>query len=320
MKFSTASALISASIEQSIARGCKNLSAWLWRVFWKHISISEAIVFCRIPFYLSKNARHDRARAGIWRANLERITGTKCKIDYPELMRRRRLLESALYHSDAELAVMMNDCAVKLQAVREDVILNGYIPILAPFHICSDAIATVVGAMVPPIRCHAYSIYQKEVLAPDEAERLSFFRANLLRYHPDSPPARQRELFRELRAGVANMLIFPDAIPQLTNMLLERAMRTSKVTLFGREARLHCGAEEISRIAGGKTGGKLIPFYIYWQNNRLAIRIFEACESTDEIALCLEQALRECGDQWMLWHFPSTFYFNDGGRFDAWRC
>lgn len=323
MRVSVALEVLVVNASELVERACKTMRSWLWKFFWKMFSISGAVAISKIqPALVGENARRDRARASIWRVNLENISEVECKVDYPELMHRRRLLESAFYHSDAELEAMMAACAAKLAIARGAVIDDGFVPVFAPLHFCSDIIATIIAAMVPPGRCHAYSIYKWDYFAscaPDQVARLNYFKASLPQCHPDAPSVQQRELFKELRSGLANVLIFPDALPQFTSSFLGKVMRTRTVKLFGREARLHCGTEEIARIAGGKTGGKIIPYYIYWLGGKLQIRIFEPCESTDELASCLELALLECGDQWMLWHFPSVFYFNDGGRADAWR-
>lgn len=322
VKFNIALEIFIVNVSTLVKHTFKSMHSFLWRAFWRVFSISDAIALSKMHVFLDKEARTHRARASIWRENLESISKVECNIDYPELMRRRRLLESAFYHSDAELAAMMADCAAKLSIARNSVIDDGFVPVFAPFHFCSDIIATIIATMVPPIRCHAYSIYEWDYFAscaPGQVERLNAFKASLPQCHPDAPSAQQRALFKELRAGLANVLIFPDILPQFTSSFLGRVMRTCTVRLFERNARLHCGVEEIARIAGGKTGGKIIPYYIYWQENKLNIRIFESCENMNELASHFELALRECGEQWILWHFSSVFYFNDGGRADAWR-
>jgi hypothetical protein len=267
-----------------------------------------AIALCRLFTRMERQTKRDRFSAQIWDANRERLIGDEHTIGYRELKRRRILLESAIYHADPKLKAMMIECAAELSRAREALIQRGYTAIFAPFHFCSDAVATVTAAMVPPYRCHAYSIYSQNYFGNDEADHLKSFGAELIQHHPDNPATHQRVMLREVRTGLANIVIFPDILPQFTAGLLGRVMRTRNVTLFDREARLHSGAEEIARMAGGK----LIPYYVYWKDRRLSIRIFEPCEDIEEIASCIEQSLRECGDQWLLWHFPSLFYFCDG--------
>jgi len=303
-------ALAYAQALERVGKLRRAVSRRLAQSFWKYADISIAMSLCKIPFRMGREASRNRARALTWAANQLEFVGRRHCIDYPELIRRRRACESALYHADAALLAMMADCAARLADAREVLIRSGQTPVFAPLHFCSDAVATMIATMVPPYRCHAYSIYGPGHFGSDVASRMSALNMTLIEHHPNSPPARQREMLRETRAGLANAVIFPDILPQFTTGTLGRVMRTRSVTLFAREARLHSGAEDIARMVGGR----LIPYYIHWQDRRLAIRIFDPCRDLQELASCIERALLECGDQWLLWHFPSLFYFNDGER------
>lgn len=285
---------------------------------WSCVGTPRAIALCRYPFRFGRKARQDRVRGRIWRSNLVRTVGARVhvdpmRLDYPELARRRLVLESAVYHAEPALIAMMRECASRLESVTDELKSGGGIPVLAPFHFCSDVIATTVVALMEPRRTHVVAISAAGQYGSDEAAWYGKFATEIIKHHPDNPPACLRTILRDLRAGTANAVIFSDILPQFTRGYLRRTMRTRNVTLFDRPARLHCGAEDLARMVGGT----LVPFYVYWQHGRLGIRIFEPCHGNGDgngngIAHCLEQALRECGDQWLLWHFPSLFYFNNG--------
>lgn len=309
MNIDTVIYLTASKIKYSIDEIIKKLSVKLICVLWKVLSVSLAMNLSFIPFRLGFEARRDRIRSRLWGGNLNKILGVKPGMSYSQLQRRRVILSTAVYHGEKNIIAMMTACAEKLTQAREAVIGEGYTPIFAPLHICSDALATITAAMALPRRAYVYSVYQNGDFGDDDISKQSILDIELIQYHPNSPAVQQRKMLRELRTGKANVIIFPDILPQCTAGLLGREMRAKSMNLFGRQARLHSGAEELARM----THSLLIPFYIYWHNNKIEIRIFEPCRENHTLWDCIELALKEKGDQWLLWHFPSIFYFNDSG-------
>lgn len=308
MQFSLALALGGARLKARLAHTKRSLADGLQAAFWACAGTAAAIRLCGLPWRFGANAALDRARAVTWAGNHRRILGVPARLRYASVARRRLALHSALYHTEPGLMAMIADCAATLARTRDERLPGGTPCIFAPLHVCADAVAAMTVAMVAPRRTHVYSIYPDGYFGASQMSRLQACGLELIQHHPDEAPAQQRAMIRELRAGTANLVIFPDILPQFTTGLLGRQMRTRPVSLFGRPARLHCGAEELARLAGAT----VIPFYIHWADGRLAIRVFDPCADTDGVARCIEQALREHGDQWLLWHFPSLFYFNDG--------
>ncbi|RZT42385.1 lysophospholipid acyltransferase family protein [Cupriavidus agavae] len=301
---------IAAALARARSRLAARLSAALGAAFWSCMPVRLAASLARLPWRIGREAARDRARARTWRENQRKLLGVAPRQGYAALVRRRLVLESAMYHTESGLVGMLEACAAELAMARENMVAQGFTPVFAPLHVCSDALAVAVISLVPPRRTHTISIYAAGHYGADEAAAFARRDAVMIQHHPDEPAAARRAMLREMRANHANLAIFPDILPQFTEAHLGRAMRTHPVTLFGRPARLHGGAGELARLVGGR----LIPFYVFWEGGRLAIRVFPPCVDGNDVARCLEQALREHGDQWLLWHFPSLFYFNDGGQ------
>ncbi|WP_404993104.1 hypothetical protein [Cupriavidus pauculus] len=309
MDLSTYFALARAAAAAALRTPVQGISLHLKATLWKLLSTPTAVRLSRLPFRVGQEAKRDKVRGRTWMRHLERTLNTRTTARYAQLVRQRIVLESALYHTEPRMIEMMRACAAKLAHCRTRMIGRGETPIFAPLHFCSDMVAATVAAMTEPYRSHVFSIYKEGYFgAAEQAQCERTGIAEFVQHHPDDPPSHFRSMVRDLRSHRANVVIFPDILPQFTNGYLGRAMRTRDVLLFGRPARLHSGAEELARMAGAK----LVPFYIYWLEGKLEIRIFEPCANGDEVARCIERALRERGDQWLLWHFPSLFYFNDG--------
>lgn len=283
---------------------------WAQAQFWARADIGLVMRLCRLPMVPVARALGDRPRGAMCERLRREVAGMPDGIQYRVAMRRRMVLDSAVCCAAPTLVPMLEACAAQLEAAISRASRRGGPPVLAPLHMCSDITATVVAALAAPRRAHVFSIYGQERIGLMEASHLQAHGMTVIQHAPDAPLAAHRRIMRELREHAANLVMFPDILPQFSEAYLGYAMRTRSVRLFGREARLHVGAESFARMAG--VG--ILPFYIYWQDDRLAIRIFDPCDDVDGIARCMEQALWSHGDQWLLWHFPSLFYFNDSAE------
>ncbi len=294
------------AVQDRLRRG----ATWAQAQFWARADVGLMMRLCRLPLMPGARAMRDRVR-GMTCERLRRdVAGVFGGMRYAAAMRQRIMLDSAVCSAAPSLMPMLEDCAAQLDAAVRHASRRGGPPVLAPLHMCSDIAATVVAALAAPRRTHVFSIYGQDRIGFMEAAHLRAHGITVLQHPPDAPPAAHRAIMRELRDGAANLVIFPDILPQFSEAYLGYPMRTRSVRMFGRQARLHVGAESFARMAG--VG--ILPFYVYWRGDRLAIRIFDACDDLDGIARCLEQALRAHGDQWLLWHFSSLFYFNDSAE------
>lgn len=285
-------------------------AAWAQARFWQCADIGLMMRLCRLPVTPGVRALRDRLR-GVTCERLRRgLVDTPDGIGYPVAMRRRTMLDAAVCSAAPSVMPMLEACAAQLDEAMLRASRRGVPPVLAPLHVCSDITATVVAALTTPRRTHVFSIYGQERIGFMEARHLQAQGIAVIQHAPDASSGAHRAIMRELRERTANLVIFPDILPQFSEAYLGYPMRTRDVSLFGRQARLHVGAETFARMAGGG----ILPFYVYWEADRLAIRIFDACDDLDDVARCLEQALRAHGDQWLLWHYASLFYFNDSAE------
>ena len=253
--------------------------------------------------------KKERAFTGkIFHSNLKKITGRNLNKAHKNTIAIKNSLELGTYHRNTTVANMLLECASQLKLVSKKVEDEGFIPIFTPLHFCSDRIAVVIAAMTSPKEMIAYSIYGKGSWGLNEKQNQRQYAINIKEYRPNGPAHEQRIMLKEVKSGSKGMVIFPDILPQCTQSKMLKNMSYAEVNLFNRSAIMHNGYERIAKI----TNGKFINYYIYWYKNCLKINIFEPTFESQDVIKNIEISINTHAEQWLLWHYPSFFYYNIG--------
>lgn len=230
------------------------------------------------------------------------------------LWAKKRCLEKAFYFHNKSLLREVKMCAVKLQAQVEVLRATGTPVIFAPMHTISDMLAAMVCGFVTPGNLAIISSHKTNSLGPDEAAGYAALNMTLVKFHPvDSNPVVLKQILRSVKNHSTNLLVYPDVLPEVTERVFKKSMRTTDCKMFDRPAKIHSGLSELSRMAGAT----VIFFCLFERDGKLDIDILDQVqfahvpEATPNI---IQRAITSYPYVWLLWHSPSFFYFNSANR------
>lgn len=283
----------------------------------KYSCLSKIFTFCHPKFgikivsyflYYPRVWRF-RSPARVATDNYKIISGKTRPWLYHNVWRMKKPLELAMYFHNPYLLANMRDLAVELEKTIADIRQRGKTPILAPLHMCSDMLASVLCSMVTPQKSSVISIYQHNDFGPNEIRAMEQLGFMLEQVNPLDSGRKMAQVLRQAQRQERNFVIYPDALPQSTWRLTGKMMPTKKLHIFQRQGRLHAGTERIA----GLLNAEIVVFYLTFDGQRLQLHLLDVLSHTDFIkqsASLIEQALTAHPESWLLWHYPSLFYFN----------
>lgn len=252
-----------------------------------------------------------KLRAAVAEANRRCLLNDKKKFDYIWLTQRRQLLVQAVtYGQNRRVMQELADCSAQLNAVVEPLQRAHQSVILAPMHMVSDVLSTMVGAAVFPGK--ATVITSRSANAHSEAERqLGGVDLTYCSIHEDNKNIAGNLMTSVMEAAEnkRNIILFPDITPDFTQFASKDKTEKLHCQLFGRQANLHSGIIRMARMMSAK-----VVFYHLYYDRGLKIIIQEpvpAKKLKQEMPLIIEQSIREHSTDWMLWHSHSLFFIND---------
>jgi lauroyl/myristoyl acyltransferase len=249
------------------------------------------------------------APARIASDNYKIISGQNRAQLYHNVWRMKKVLEMAMYFHNPYLLANMRDLAGELEEKIADIRHRGKTPIMAPLHMCSDMLASVLCSMVSPQKSSVISIYQNSDFGPQEHQAMEQLGFVLEQINPLDSGRKMTQALRQAQRQEKNFVIYPDALPQSTWRLTGKMMPTQTLQIFQRQGRVHLGTERIARLLDAE----IVLFYLNFDGQRLRLHIFDVLSHQDFIkksAPLIEQALTAHPESWLLWHYPSLFYFN----------
>jgi len=250
------------------------------------------------------------------RANAAFLLGIKMrKHHHGALWARKQCLEKSAYHCEPTLIADIRDCGKMLRSYVAEV-CPGRPVIFAPLHTVSDRIAAVVCTLGPARHAAIVSAYIAGTSGKDELNIVAAVGGRLDRLvAADLKGAELRHHIRAVTEGRVNLVVFPDALPEFTNAMAGRSMRTRKIEIFRRHGRLHTAVEMLSRTSNAVA----VYFALHEAEGRLGIDILghlNCSEIESSEASIIEAAVCKHWRFWLLWHCGSLFYMNPATAYE----
>lgn len=265
------------------------------------------VVFSYLYYYLGRH--HHKRPAKMAAQNYQLIVGKKNKHVYARVWRMKYILDMAIYLQNPDVIKNMHELRDELNLYLNKIRTQGKTPLLAPLHMSSDMAASVLCSMVEPKIASVISIYKLADFGPEERKSMDILGIDLQQINPLESSRKLAHAIKQCRHNTLNLVVFPDALPQSTYKIVGKMMPTKPVKLFNRQGKLHLGLDRIAHLMKAE----VLFFYIYMQEGKLRLRLFPVVpqeEIEQHSTAIIETALREHPESWLLWHYPSLFYFN----------
>lgn len=280
-------------------------------LLFRRLHYRVVFAFSHVSRFLGLTRRDLKLRAAVAEANRRCLLNDKKKFDYIWLTQRRQLLVQAVtYGQNRRVMQELADCSAQLNAVVEPLQRAHQSVILAPMHMVSDVLSTMVGAAVFPGK--ATVITSRSANAHSEAERqLGGVNLTYCSIHEDNKNIAGNLMMSVMEAAEnkRNIILFPDITPDFTQFASKDKTEKLHCQLFDRQANLHSGIIRMARMMSAR-----VVFYHLYYDRGLKIIIHEpvpAKKLKQEMPLIIEQSIREHSTDWMLWHSHSLFFIND---------
>lgn len=267
--------------------------------------------FAHIRRFLKLTSRSVKLRAAVAQSNRQCLLNDNKKFDYIWLTQRRELLIQAVtYGQNRRLLRELAACSAELNNIVEPMQRAGQSVILAPLHMVSDVLTTMVGAAVYPGK--ATVITSRSADFHSEAERQQGgVDLTYCSIHEDNKNIAGNLMSSVMEAAEnkRNIILFPDITPDFTQFASKDRAEKLPCRLFDRSANLHSGIIRLARMMSAK-----VVFYHLYFDKGLKIYIHEPVSAKNlktEMPRIIEQSIRDHSTDWMLWHSHSLFFIND---------
>ena len=302
-----------------------NLATYFGRVtvFTQHLGLRMAYFLLRHMDYrwlfilphmsrtLGICGRSLKLRAKVAQANKQCLLRDDPKLDYIWLTQRREwLVKAATFGQNTQVLREIAVCIEQLNAVVEPLHQQGQTVMLAPLHMVSDVLATMVGAGIYPGKATVITSFGDH-LHSSQALIQGGLSLEYCSIHDQSNVIAGNLLTSLMSAARSerNIILFPDITPEFT--LGANQSETSKLAcqLFQRPAQLHNGIVRLSRAISAQ-----VVFYHLYYEKGVKIKIYppmKARQVKEQMPQIIETSIREHADDWMLWHAHSLYFINE---------
>ncbi|MGG4608404.1 lysophospholipid acyltransferase family protein [Providencia sp. Me31A] len=270
--------------------------------------LASANLLCRIGI-LGHKYRHQNKVAT---ENYRSLIKEKGRIDARWIAVRRFILEeAATWGQSHQIMAQVQTCTFALNRVVAPLHQQKQPVVLAPLHMVSDVLATMVGAGVTPGNATVVvssSAEQQKYNA--SARELGQVNLSYCSIHQDnkSLASRLMTLMTETATGQKNMVVFPDITPDYTVQTEEGMSSKLSCHLFNRAAKLHNGVVRLSNAISAQ-----VVFYHLYYENGLKIKVYSPVAAKDvasQMPAIIESAIRNYPNDWLLWHSHSLYFIS----------
>lgn len=280
-------------------------------LLFRHLHYRTVFALSHVSRYVGLTRRDVKLRAAVAQSNRYCLLNDPTSFDYIWLTQRRKLLVQAVtYGQNPQALRELNACSAQLNAVVEPLQRAGQPVILAPLHMVSDILSTMVGATVYPGK--ATVITSRSADAHSAAERrLGGLDLTYCSIHEDNKNIAGNLMTSVMEAAEnqRNIILFPDITPDFTQFASANKTEKMPCRLFDRPASLHSGIIRLARMISAK-----VVFYHLYYDRGLKVVIHDpisAKKLKEAMPRIIEQSIRDYSTDWMLWHSHSLFFIND---------
>lgn len=264
--------------------------------------------FCKVGVFGHKYRNQNKVAT----ANYRSLINPDGVIDAGWIAVRRFLLEEgATWGQNHQIMAQIQACTLALDKVVAPLHQQKKTIVLAPLHMVSDVLATMIGAGVTPGSATVVVSSSAEQQKYNQSAR-EFGGVNLsyCSIHQDnkSLASNLMTLMTEVASGQKNMIVFPDITPDFTIQTEEGMSSKLSCNLFNRAAKLHNGVVRLSSAISGQ----VIFYHLYYQDG-IQIKIYppvEAKQVTIQMPVIIESAIRNYPNDWLLWHSHSLYFIS----------
>jgi len=277
----------------------------------RHINYRWLFILPHINRGLGLTGRALKVRAEVAQANKQCLLQGSDSLNYIWLTQRREwLVRAATFGRNAKVLKEIASCTEQLNAVVEPLHRDGQSVMLAPLHMVSDILATMVGAGVYPNKATVIASFGNHVHSQDELLQ-GGLNLDYCSIH-DQGSAIAGNLLTSLMSaaqGERNIILFPDITPEFTLGTYQGQSSKLPCKLFQRPAKLHNGIVRLSRAISAR-----VVFYHLYYDGGVRIKIHPPLKATQlkqHMPEIIENSIREHANDWMLWHAHSLYFINE---------
>lgn len=265
-------------------------------------------LLCRVGLL----GRQYRNRNKVATENFRSLIETKGHIDMSWIAVRRFILEeAATWGQNQKIMAQVRVCTLELDSVVAPLRQQNKPVVLAPLHMVSDVLATMVGAGVTPGNATVVvssSAEQQKYNA--SARELGQVNLSYCSIHQGNKVLASQLMtaMTETATGQKNIIVFPDITPDYTVQTEEGASSKLSCHLFNRAAKLHNGVVRLSSAISAQ----VVFYHLYYQNG-LQIKVYPPVAAKDvatQMPAIIENAVRHYPNDWLLWHSHSLYFIS----------
>lgn len=315
----------------------KSITLW-FLLGWKNISIRLEVLFDKLRvmgsrasclllrhidykwiFYLShikrflRLTRHDlRMRAAVAHANKKSLLDDGKTLNYIwSTQRRKWLVKAVTYGQNPRAMRELAECTAQLNAIVEPLHKQGQAVMLAPLHMVSDILTTIVAAGVYPHKATVITSISANAHPEEERRTLGGLDLSYCSIHDDNKRMAGNLMSAVMDAaeGKQNIILFPDITPDFTHSANKDRAAKLPCRIFDRPAKLHSGIIRLSRVISAQ-----VVFYHLYFDGGIKIKIYPpvpAKKLKEVMPGIIQQSISEHSTDWMLWHAHSLFFINE---------
>lgn len=283
-----------------------------WRVLLRYLPIKLILVIARNLCRIGILGHNYRNQNKVATQNYRSLINIERNIDIRWIAVRRFILEEgATWGQNQRVMAQIQACTAELERVVAPLYQQNKSIVLAPLHMVSDVLSTMVGAGVTPnnatVIVSSSAEQQKFNLSARELGGVNLSYCSI-HQSERTLASSLMTLMTEVSAGQKNLIVFPDITPDFTIQTEEGLSSKLSCQLFGRAAKLHNGVIRLSNAISAQ----VIFYHLYYQNG-IKIKIYPPVAAKDvavQMPLIIETAIRHYPMDWLLWHSHSLYFIS----------
>ncbi|MEQ4693711.1 MULTISPECIES: ABC transporter [Providencia] len=284
----------------------------IWRVLLRYFPIRMVLAIAQGLCRVGILGRSYRNQNKVATQNYRSLIKIERNIDIRWIAVRRFILEEgATWGQNNQVMSQLQACTAELERVVAPLYQQNNSIVLAPLHMVSDVLSTMVGAGVTPNNATVIVSSSAEQQKFNwSARKLGGVNLSYCSIHQSERALASSlmTLMTEVATGQKNIIIFPDITPDFTIQTEEGLSSKLSCQLFGRAAKLHNGVIRLSNAISAQ----VIFYHLYYQNG-LKIKIYPPVAAKNvaaQMPLIIETAIRHYPMDWLLWHSHSLYFIS----------